>query len=111
MFGYCSVRWGSLPAMATLHFSKFTRPDTPSRGVITDRDLDIIEVILRYRFSPTSELVRLVRGNENVTYRRLRRLWEAGLINRFSFPGIRTHSEFIYFLDNRQTLELLVVSS
>jgi len=24
-------------------------------GVITDRDLDIIEVILRYRFSPTSE--------------------------------------------------------
>src|SRR5712691_1956972 len=89
-------------------FTKFTRPETPTKGVINDRDLDIIEAILRYRFSPTSELVRLVGGNENVTYRRLRRLWEAGLINRFAFPGIRTHSEFIYFLDNRQTLELLV---
>ncbi len=44
-------------------FSKFERPETPARGVITDRDLDIIEAILRYRFSPTSELVRLVGGN------------------------------------------------
>ena len=55
-------------------FSKFARPETPSRGVITDRDLDIIEAILRYRFSPTSELVRLVGGNEDVTMRRLRKL-------------------------------------
>ncbi len=38
----------------------------------------------------------------------MRGLWEAGLINRFAFPGIRNHSEFIYYLDRRQTLELLV---
>jgi DNA-binding HxlR family transcriptional regulator len=70
--------------------------------------LDIIEAILRYRFSPTSELVRLVGGSEDVTLRRLRRLWERGLVNRWAFPGIRTHSEFHYYLDNRQTLDLLV---
>jgi len=35
-------------------------------GLITER------VILRYRFSPTSELVRLVGGNEDVTQHRLR---------------------------------------
>ena len=94
--------------MATPLFSKFARPETPARGIISDRDLDIIEAILRYRFSPTSELVRLVGGNHVVTMRRLRKLWEADLINRFAFPGIRTHSEFFYYLDRRQTLELLV---
>src|SRR3982074_330744 len=90
------------------NFSKFARPETPTRGVITDRDLDILEAVLRYRFSPTSELVRLVGGNEDVTQRRLRKLWEWQLINRFAFPGIRTHSEFHYYLDNRRALELLL---
>ena len=89
-------------------FAKFTRPEVPQRGVITDRDLDIIEAVLRFRFSPTSELVRLVAGNEDVTMRRLRRLWEWDLLTRFAFPSIRTHSEFIYYIDQRQTLELLV---
>src|ERR1035438_3353314 len=90
-------------------FAKFVRPEQPPKsGKISDRDLDIIEAILRYRFSRTSELVRLVGGNEDVTQRRLRGLWERRLINRFAFPGIRFHSEFMYYLDNRQTLELLV---
>ena len=88
--------------MLTQRFSKFIRPPRASPGRITDRDLDIIEAILRYRFSPTSELVRLVGGNEDVTFRRLRRLWEKGLVNRWAFPGIRPHSEFHYYLDNRE---------
>jgi hypothetical protein len=90
------------------NFSKFARPETPRRGVITARDLDIIEVILRFRFSPTSELVRLVGGNRNVTLRRLRQLWEWGFINRFAFPGIRNHSEFSYYLDTTKALEVLI---
>jgi hypothetical protein len=89
-------------------FSKFARPETPRRGVITERDLDIIEVILRYRFSPTSELVRLVGGNRNVTLRRLRQLWEWGFTSRFAFPGIRNHSEFSYYLDTTKALDLLI---
>src|SRR5689334_16339291 len=88
-------------------FSKFIRPEVPVRGLITDRDLDLLEHTLCYRFSPASQLVRQVGGNEDVTHRRLRRLWERGLINRFAFPGIRTHSEFFYYLDSREPLNLL----
>jgi hypothetical protein len=88
-------------------FSKFVRPETPSRGIVTERDPDIIEAVLRYRFSPTSELVCLVGGNEDVVQRRLRKLWEWGFINRFAFPGLRTHSEFIYYLDSPASLDLL----
>ena len=90
------------------NFSKFVRPERPTRGIITDRDLDIVEAILRYRFSPTSELVRLMGGNHNVTLRRLRMLWEWGYVNRFAFPGIRSHSEFVYYLDTTKALDLLV---
>lgn len=42
-----------------------------------------------------------------MTHRRLRRLWQRGLVNRFVFPGIRTHSEFFYYLDNREAASLL----
>src|SRR5258708_5105730 len=90
-------------------FSKFPRPELPGPSRTSDRDLDIVEAILRYRFSPTSELARLVEGHVDVTQRRLRMLWERGLVNRFAFPGIRNHSEFIYYLDSRQSLELLVL--
>jgi hypothetical protein len=89
-------------------FSKFIRPETPTSGPITDRDLDILDAVLRYRFISAAQLVRLVGGNEDVTHRRLRRLWERALINRWAFPGIRTHSEFYYYLDSREPLSLLV---
>src|SRR5437899_12953049 len=42
--------------MASQIFSKFIRPEDTDKSRITDRDLDIIEAVLRYRFSPTSEL-------------------------------------------------------
>src|SRR5689334_8570785 len=93
--------------MASQLFSKFIRPSSPRPALITDRDLDALDVLVRYRFSPTSELVRLVGGNEDVTMRRLRLLWERGLVSRWAFPGIRTHSEFCYYLDSRAPLELL----
>src|SRR2546422_9348445 len=94
--------------MTSQTFSKFIRPEEIAKGQISDRDLDILEAILRYRFSPTSELVRLVGGNEDVTMRRLRKLWEWQTIARFAFPFPRPHSEFIYYLDNIQTLDLLI---
>ena len=92
--------------MAT--FSKFIRPETPRPGQITERDLDILDAVLRYRFSPASQLIRMVGGNEDVTHRRLRHLWERQLVNRWAFPGIRAHSEFHYYLDDRAALDLLV---
>ncbi len=94
--------------MPDTKFSKFARPEKTKAGPITDRDLDLLDAVLRYRFSPATQLVRLVGGNEDVTHRRLRRLWERGLVNRFAFPGIRTHSEFYYYLDSREAVDLLV---
>ena len=93
--------------MANHAFSKFIRPDNAPGGPITDRDLDIIDAVLRYRFINAAQLVRLAQGNEDVTHRRLRHLWERGLVNRWAFPGIRNHSEFYYYLDNREPLTLL----
>ena len=63
-------------------FSKFVR------GVISDLD---IEVILRFRFAPTSELMGLAEGNEDVAMRRLRKLWEWQMINRFAFSFLQHH--------------------
>lgn len=94
--------------MATPAFKKFIRPEVPRPGVVTDRDLDIVATVLRYRFSPTSELSRLVGGHEDVNLKRLRKLWEWGYVNRFAFPGIRKHSEFIYYLDSTKAFDLLV---
>ena len=93
--------------MDTPKFSKFIRPETGRRGQITDRDLDIFDAVLRYRFCSAAQIVRLAGGNEDVTHRRLRRLWERGLVNRWAFPGLRTHSEFYYYLDSREALDLL----
>lgn len=89
-------------------FSKFQRPAEPGASRTSERDLDIVEAILRYRFAPTSELTRLVGGHPDVTFRRLRMLWERQLVNRFAFPKIPNHGEFIYYLDQRSALELLV---
>jgi len=69
--------------------------------------LDILDAVLRYRFCAASQLVRLVGGNEDVTHRRLRYLWECQLLNRWAFPGIRTHSEFYYYIDSQAPVTLL----
>src|SRR5579871_5584168 len=93
--------------MPTSVFSKFVRPKEARPGKISPRDLDLLECVLRYRFCPASLLVRLVGGNQDVTHRRLRRLWECGLLNRWAFPGIRSYSEFHYYLDSREALAVL----
>src|SRR5256885_1706044 len=81
--------------MGTQTFSKFIRPAETDKGRISDRDLDILEAVLRCRFSPTSELVRLVGGNQDVTQRRLRKLWEWQLLNVLLFPASEPTPSFI----------------
>jgi hypothetical protein len=93
--------------MTTQKFSKFIRPEAGRSGPITDRDLDILDAVLRYRFCSAAQIARLAGGNEDVTHRRLRRLWERGLLTRWAFPGVRTHSEFYYYLDSREPLDFL----
>lgn len=75
---------------------------------ITDRSLAIIATIARYRFIPTSLLVPLVAGNEDVTHRHLQTLYHRGYVSRFAFPRNGFPGEFHYYLDNTAALELLV---
>lgn len=85
-------------------------PLKPKALGITQRGATIIDVVYCYRLLPTSLLLRLVGGNEDVTYRHLLRLFKAGLLNRFSLPRQGGQGEFIYYLDNTKALDLLVES-
>lgn len=88
---------------------KYSRED-PSRlkpRRISPRDLEIIDIINRYRFIPTSQLVRLIDGDIRSTEARLPHLYLRGYINRFAFPTSFHPGEFNYFLDYRKSLDLL----
>src|SRR2546428_11407301 len=96
-------------APAPKRLSKFKRePKAVADKKLTGRSLDVIAAVARYRFLPTSLLVRLVEGNEDVTHRHLQQLFHKGLINRFAFPKLGGSGEFNYYLDNTKSLELLV---
>jgi hypothetical protein len=90
---------------------KFYRDVTTAQAVerrrITERSLSILETIHRYHIIPTSLLVRLVEGNEDVTHRHLQALFHKGLINRFAFPSIFRPTENYHYLDNVASLHLL----
>lgn len=88
---------------------KYTREQAenlPPRR-ITARSIEIIEIIERYRFIPTSLIVRLVEGDMRTTERHLQNLYHQGLVNRFAFPSTFYPTEFIYYLDDRRSLTLL----
>jgi hypothetical protein len=51
--------------MQRTRLKKFIRqPQLTTKRQITDRSCDIIELIARYKFLPTSLLVRLAGGNQ-----------------------------------------------
>ncbi|PYP84649.1 MAG: hypothetical protein DMG65_22205 [Candidatus Angelobacter sp. Gp1-AA117] len=91
---------------------KFTRaPEAVYGKPVTDRGLLILTTISRYRFIKTSDIIRLVGGNEDVTYRHLQQLYHQNLTNRLALPKHGGQGEFIYFLDNARTLRVLVAHS
>jgi len=93
--------------MAIPKFSKFNRPEVHRPGQITDRDLDIVDAILRYRFCSAAMLVRLAGGNEDVTHRRLRRPVGAWPRRALGLPRLPHPQRVYYYLDNREPLDLL----
>ena len=78
----------------------------PSRQ-ITERSLRILALVERFRLLSSQLIVRLISGNEDVTYKHLQTLYHRGLINRFAFPRIGNPSEFWYYLDSTPALDLL----
>jgi hypothetical protein len=99
--------------MPQQRLKKFSRdPNYTTRSgnrQITERALQIIATIERYRVIPTSLLLRLVGGDPRNAYDHLHHLYQKALVNRFCFFGPTGRpQEFNYFLDNNQALNLLV---
>jgi hypothetical protein len=87
---------------------KFKRaPEAVEGRAVTDRSLLILTTVSRYRFISTSDIIRLVGGNEDVTYRHLQQLYHQDLLGRTALPKNGTHGEFVYFLDNAKALRQL----
>jgi len=99
--------------MTQQRLKKFTRDPNYAtrfpRRQITERALEIIATIERYRVIPTPLLLRLVGGDPRNAGDHLQHLYHRRLINRFCFFGPTGRpQEFNYFLDNPEALELLI---
>jgi hypothetical protein len=87
-------------------YSREEAENLPPRR-ITSRSIEIIEIVERYRFVPTSSIVRLINGDMRTTERHLQNLYHEGFVNRFAFPSTFYPTEFIYYLDDKRALVLL----
>jgi hypothetical protein len=84
------------------------QPERVANRQVTSKALEAIAIIERYRFIPTSLLVRLMSGEITNNYLHLRNLFHKGLVNRFAVPRYGVPGEFIYYLDSASSLSLLV---
>ncbi len=98
-----------MPTALQNRIKKYSRekPENLPNRKITDRSLQIIDALNRYKFIPTSLMVRLIEGNRRITERHLQNLFHQGFVNRFAFPTSFHPGEFNYYLDHRQGLDLL----
>lgn len=89
---------------------KYTRenPENLPPRRITPRSIEIIDIVRRYRFIPTSLIVRLIDGDLRTTERHLQNLYHQGFVNRFAFPSSYYPTEFNYYLDDKRSLDLLI---
>ena len=91
---------------------KFRRaPEAVEGRAVTERGLLILITISRYRFISTSDIIRLVGGNEDVTYRHLQQLYHQNLVSRIALPKNGANGEFVYFLDNAKGIRELTEHS
>jgi hypothetical protein len=88
---------------------KFIRqPERLQPRQLTDKGLEGVAIIERYRFVPSSLLVRLMLGGQRNNYRNLQTLFHKNLVSRFALPKYGGPGEFIYYLDGRQALDTLI---
>ena len=73
---------------------------TPSgRLEVSQRDLDLLETLNRYRFLPTSLLTDRFFTSKSFADRRLRKLYDQGIVDRILRPVAEGRPELIYTLD------------
>ena len=80
------------------------QPDRLQGRQLTTKGLQAVAIIERYRFLPTSLLVRLMPGDQKNNPRCVQTLFHQGLVNRFALPKYGGPGEFIYYLDSRDSL-------
>jgi len=87
--------------------SRYVRPKEGdiARLVLQPKDLDIIRLVYNYRFIRTDQLVALVAGDRSSLEKRLRKLWEHRILERYFLPVVNgrepTTRRAIYSLDYR----------
>lgn len=84
------------------------QPERLASRQLTDKGLEAMTIIERYRFLPSHLLVHLMPGGQRNNYRHLQTLFHKGYINRFALPKYGGPGEFIYYLDSLQSLTLLI---
>src|SRR5258708_13815358 len=88
---------------------KFIRqPELLSSRQLTEKGIEAIAIIERYRFIPTSLLIRLMPGDHKNNHRHLQTLFHKGLVQRFALPKYGGPGQFVYYLDSTQPLRLLI---
>jgi len=90
-----------------LRLRKFERqPAAFTNRRLTQRSLDILATIARYRLIPTSLIVPLVGGDARTTHDHLQMLFHRNFVARFPLRFVGS-SEVCYYLDNIEALSLL----
>ena len=84
------------------------QPDRLGGRKVTGKGLAAVAIIERYRFIPSSLLVRLMPGNRENNYRNLQTLYHNGLINHFALPKYGGPGEHIHYLDSKSSLDTLI---
>lgn len=99
-----------MPPNKASRLKKYTRenPENLPPRRITQRSIEIIDIVRRYKFIPTSLIVRLIDGDMRTIERHLQNLYHLGLVNRFAFPSTYYPTEFNYYLDDKLSLQLLI---
>jgi hypothetical protein len=85
------------------------QPEAFGSKQLTAASFQILATVERFRFLPSSLLIRLAGGNQRNNYRHLQTLYHKGMLNRFALPTVYgTPGEFVYYLDTRAALQLLI---
>jgi len=79
--------------------SRFSRTPELSPMVMQDRDIEILSTLYDYRFLTTTQISDLFFGSRSKALRRLRQLYDNGLIERVFRPVVVGSAEVIYCLD------------
>ena len=80
--------------------SRFVRTPEQSPMILQDRDIEILEVLYQYRFLTTTLISDLFFNSKSKALRRLRQLYDNGLVARVFRPVVVGSAEIIYCLDN-----------